>query len=123
MLSIARRSISVLVAALLILTGLVLLAPAASAEPVPLVPDKHTCGRLTCTAYWSVSRTHELHAEWKDTVTGVGNVALAGAVLGATVTPKHPYTAGVAAGIGLVVAERSLEFNHMINGAANDTAA
>lgn len=119
MLSIGRRSLSALVASLLAFTGLVVLAPAANAEPAPLVPDKHTCGRLTCTAYWSVSRTRELHAEWKDTVTGLGTMGAAGAALAGAV-PKHPVAAGVVAGIGFVVAARSVEFNHMINGAAND---
>ncbi len=94
-------------------------APAASADSNPLKPNKVTCGVATCTAYWSVDRTAELHAEWKDTIAGVGGLSAAGLAMRASVVGTNPAGIGAAA-VALAVAARTSEFNHMINGAEND---
>lgn len=94
-------------------------APAASAESNPLKPNKVTCGWATCTAYWSVDRTAELHAEWKDTINSVGSVSAAGVAVGAARLGSNPAGVGAAA-VALAIAARSVDFNHMINGAEND---
>lgn len=104
--------------------GSLALAPTASAETNSLQPNKVTCGIATCTAYWSVDRTRELQAEWKDTIANLGDVATAAGPAGAAVGilgSGAAATAGtVTAVIALPIALRTLEFEHMINGAAND---
>lgn len=99
-------------------------APSAHADPNPLPPNEVTCGITTCTAYWSVDRTNELQAEWKDTIANIGDVATAGGAVGgvgAFVGTGAAAAAGaVTAVVGAVIAVRTLEFEHMINGAAND---
>lgn len=93
-----------------------------ASEGVPLTPNEMTCGITTCTAYWSVDRTAEIHAEWKETITGVGTLGGAGAAFGGALgtTLSTGPAAPIVAGAGVVIAARSLEFNHMINGAEND---
>lgn len=92
-----------------------LTATPAQADSFPVFPNKSTCGTATCTAYWSVDRTNEFQAEWKDTVNAAGGLSFAALEFSA-VMAKSPWTAA----IGLAVGARTAEFNHMINGAAND---
>jgi hypothetical protein len=103
----------------------------AHAEGVGLSYNKRTCGIATCTAYWSVDRTKEIQAEWKGLLaTGPATAATAvsaGAALGGAMAPAGSALAAagtpVAIGAGAlaaVLAVKGLEFDHMIDGAAND---
>ncbi|WP_433802894.1 hypothetical protein [Actinomycetospora sp. CA-084318] len=116
--SVPRAAATALLTAALVVSGGTIAAKEAAAEPIGLAPSEVACGITTCTAYWSVARTREIHAEWKETLVGAGAVGVAGATVGAAAAsgPAAP----IVAGVGAAVAVRSLEFNHMINGAAND---
>lgn len=107
-----------LLAAAMVTFGGTVTAREAVAEPIGLAPSKVTCGVVTCTAYWSVARTREIHAEWKETLVGAGAAGVAGAGFGALFAsgPAAP----IVAGVGAAIAARTVEFDHMINGAAND---
>jgi hypothetical protein len=127
-----RTRIATTIAALLAASAsAVLSASPAHAEGVGLSYNKRTCGFATCTAYWSVDRTKEIQAEWKGLLVAgpaaaTGFVAAA-AGLGAVLAPAGSALAvaggPVAIGTGALTAVltiKSLEFDHMIDGAAND---
>ncbi|MEU7908529.1 hypothetical protein [Actinoplanes sp. NPDC049118] len=109
----------------------VLSASPAHAEGVGLAYNKKTCGITTCTAYWSVDRTAEIHAEWKDTLSAAPGAALGVVGAGTTIaivmaqagSALAAAAAQVAAGavvVGAVLGVEATVFNHMINGAEHD---
>lgn len=120
---IARLSALVAVTASALAVG-VMEPPTASADEVPLLPSKTTCGWTTCTQYWSVARTKKLNDEWKGAVMGAYGGALAATgtaagVAGATGVGAIPAAIGggaAAAGITYKMAE----FDVQVSQAAAD---
>src|SRR5688572_19962545 len=105
----ARRAAVVATTAVALAAATVLPATPARAGAGVLVPSKRTCGTATCTAYWSVDRTAALHDDWMETILATAD-----------------WASGMAEGNGrwgraaaFAIEVRSLEFEHMLGGAAS----